>query len=69
MDDKKDMYICLCNGVRQSQIENAIANGAITMEALQDTLEVNINCGMCGPDVIELLDKGTNDETDPKPER
>ena len=67
MDDKKDMYICLCNGVRQSQIENAIANGVITMEALQDTLEVNINCGMCERDVVGLLNKGNAEEADIAP--
>lgn len=52
----EDMYICLCNAVRQSQIEKAIAEGVNTLELLKDTLEVAINCCQCEPDVIRILD-------------
>ena len=51
----EDMYICLCNGVRQSQIQNAIDDGIITLENLQDTLDVAMNCGACAKDVICIL--------------
>lgn len=56
-----DMYICLCNAVKESQIENAIANGVVTLEDLQDTLEVNINCGSCEVDVLKILNKKNSD--------
>lgn len=52
----KDVYICLCNAVKQSQIENAIANGVITLEDLQDTLDVATNCGACQHEVQDILD-------------
>jgi bacterioferritin-associated ferredoxin len=50
-----DSYICLCNAIKQSQIEQAIADGNDTMEKLQDKLEVNLNCGACEKDVLQLL--------------
>jgi bacterioferritin-associated ferredoxin len=54
-----NMYVCLCNAVKASEIENAIANGVITLDALQDTLDVANNCGACQNDVQEILDACT----------
>jgi bacterioferritin-associated ferredoxin len=55
-----DMYICLCNAIRQSEIEKAIDEGAVTLEALQETLEVAVNCGACTQDVLEILERKKN---------
>ncbi len=55
--ENNDVYICLCNGVRQSQIEDAIQSGLTTLEQLQDQLEVATNCGACTCDVVGLLRK------------
>ena len=60
----KDMYICLCNAIKQSQIEDAIDNGIITFEGLQDALGVAMNCGACTGDVLAILRRKTLDETD-----
>lgn len=65
-----DMYICLCNAVRQSQIEEAIEAGITTFEGLQDHLEVAMNCGACANDVLCILNKKKkkkDDETDTNP--
>lgn len=51
----EDMYICLCNGVKQSQIEQAIKDGTNTLEGLRDKLEVAVNCCACEPEVLQLL--------------
>lgn len=51
----EDVYICLCNAVRQSTIENAIERGVNTLEGLQEELEVAVNCCACEPEVIQLL--------------
>lgn len=52
-----DMYICLCNAVRKSQIELAILEDAdITLEGLQEKLEVAMNCGACNSDVLKILE-------------
>jgi bacterioferritin-associated ferredoxin len=66
----KDVYICLCNGVKQSQIETAIDDGTTTLEALQETLEVAMNCGACTKDVLSILNnyKKKEDEADSESE-
>ncbi len=51
----EDVYICLCNAVRQSDIERAIDKGVTTLAGLEEVLEVNINCGCCEQEVIQIL--------------
>lgn len=64
-----DMYICLCNAVKQSQIEAAIDDGVTTLEGLQELLEVAINCGACTSDVLSILNnKKKTHETDSESE-
>ena len=50
------MYICLCNGVTDKQIRNAIAGGATTLQCLRDELGVASQCGGCLDHAIQLLD-------------
>lgn len=66
-----DMYICLCNAVKKSTIEETIRSGITTLEGLQDALEVNMNCGACECDVIQILESfvGNDNETNPESER
>lgn len=52
----EDMYICLCNSVKLSEIKKAMGEGITTLEALQDELEVAINCGACTRDVLQILE-------------
>lgn len=65
-----DMYICLCNAVKQSTIEEAIDNGITTFEGLQEHLGVAMNCGACTKDVLNILntykkeDNETNSESE-----
>ena len=57
-----DMYICLCNAVKQSLIEEVIDDGITTFEALQEKLDVAMNCGACSVDVINILNNHKKDE-------
>lgn len=41
------MYVCLCHGVTDSQIESAIDDGAHTMKQLSQELSVGSQCGKC----------------------
>jgi bacterioferritin-associated ferredoxin len=41
------MYICLCHGVTDTQIESAIDDGATTMKQLASELKVGSQCGKC----------------------
>ena len=41
------MYICICHGVTDSTIKDAIDNGAHTMKSLATELNVGTQCGQC----------------------
>ena len=41
------MYVCICHGVTDTQIEAAIDNGAETMKQLSKELCVGSQCGKC----------------------
>ncbi|QBG35365.1 (2Fe-2S)-binding protein [Litorilituus sediminis] len=41
------MYVCLCHGVTDSEIESAIDAGAHSMKKLSQELNVGSQCGKC----------------------
>ena len=41
------MYVCICHGVTDKKIEEAIDNGAVTMKLLSSELKVGSQCGQC----------------------
>ena len=41
------MYVCICHGVTDSQIEAAIDDGATTMRMISEELNVGNQCGQC----------------------
>jgi bacterioferritin-associated ferredoxin len=41
------MYVCICHGVTDTQIESAIDNGAHTMKQLSNELKIGSQCGKC----------------------
>ncbi|MEM0514906.1 (2Fe-2S)-binding protein [Pseudoalteromonas sp. YIC-827] len=41
------MYICLCHGVSDKKIEQAIDDGARSMRDLSSELKVGSQCGKC----------------------
>lgn len=42
------MYICICKGVTDNKIRQAIANGASSMHEVRSELGVASQCGKCG---------------------
>lgn len=54
------MYICLCRGVTDRQIQQAINNGAETLSHLRKNLGVAGQCGKCACSAQELLDAAKN---------
>lgn len=54
------MYICLCRGITDSQIQSAIKNGAQTLSQLRKNLGVAGQCGKCACSAQELLDAAKN---------
>jgi len=41
------MYVCVCKGITDSQIRNAVNEGAESLRAVRDTLGVATQCGKC----------------------
>jgi bacterioferritin-associated ferredoxin len=56
-------YICLCNAVTQTRIEDAIRAGATTLDAVFDKTSAGVGgCGgSCRPDIKCLLDAFNRD--------
>lgn len=51
------MYVCLCNGVTDRQIREAVGDGVKSMRQLRQCLGVAANCGRCATHAKELLDQ------------
>jgi len=51
------MFVCLCNGITESQIRAAASTGISTLEELTDHLGVASQCGQCGAMAQAVLDE------------
>lgn len=49
------MYVCLCKGVTDKQIRQAVDNGVDSMRQLNRCLGVGSQCGKCGKHAKEVL--------------
>jgi bacterioferritin-associated ferredoxin len=49
------MYICVCNGITEKRIRQAVDAGATTLEQLRAHLGVGSNCRSCEPMAEEIL--------------
>jgi bacterioferritin-associated ferredoxin len=56
------MYICICNAVTDSQIRNAIDDGATSIADLNASLSVGSCCGKCTRTARELLKSHISDK-------
>lgn len=55
------MYVCLCHGVTDGQIREAVAQGTRSMRELRRELGLCGSCGRCGPHAREVLTEATAD--------
>lgn len=51
------MYICICKGVTESAIREAIYQGADRMRDLKTCLGVTEQCGICACHTKQVLDQ------------
>lgn len=49
------MIVCLCHGVRDRDLDAAIASGAATVEEVGRACGAGTGCGACVPDVEDRL--------------
>lgn len=52
---RENMYVCICNGVTERRIRQAVAEGCTSFDALQEKLAVSTCCGCCEEEVREIL--------------
>ncbi len=50
------MYVCLCNGITEGQIRDAVAGGASSLLALRLELGVASSCGCCADCAQQVID-------------
>ena len=53
------MYVCLCNGVTENQIRDAVADGAATLHDLRATLGVATCCGRCAECAQQVIEQAS----------
>ena len=49
------MYVCLCRGITDQDIKEAIANGAESIRDIRDTLDLGTCCGRCVPEAKSII--------------
>lgn len=51
------MYVCVCRGVTEKMLREAIVQGADRMRDLKTDLGVTEQCGICACHVKQILDQ------------
>ncbi len=51
------MYVCICNAVTERDIHSAVAEGAASLDDLQERLRVSTCCGSCRDEAEACLDR------------
>lgn len=51
------MYVCLCSGVTDKQIIEAVKNGHGTLADLNEQLGLGANCGSCLSIAKDIIDQ------------
>ncbi|WP_328286793.1 bacterioferritin-associated ferredoxin [Teredinibacter purpureus] len=49
------MYVCLCKGIKDSEIRDAVDNGANSFQDVQKQLGVATQCGKCACLASEII--------------
>ena len=57
------MYICICKGVTDTAIREAVCQGADRMRDLKTCLGVSEQCGICAAHAQEVLEQALMQKT------
>ncbi|WP_213014854.1 bacterioferritin-associated ferredoxin [Acinetobacter rathckeae] len=49
------MYVCLCRGITDQDIKDAVQNGAETFRDVRDQLDLATCCGRCAPEAKSII--------------
>ena len=50
------MYVCICKGITDSQIRDAVNNGASSLRKVRKQLGATSQCGKCGTVTKKIVD-------------
>jgi bacterioferritin-associated ferredoxin len=62
------MIVCICNAVSERDIDTAVANGATSIQALQEQLAISTQCGSCGDCAAACLERALSRQLPANPE-
>ena len=51
------MYVCLCKGITDGQIKDAVYGGATSLRQVRKELGVSTQCGKCGMMAKQIIDE------------
>ena len=51
------MYVCLCRGITEQDIKEAVANGAESYREIRDFLDLGTCCGRCAPEAKNIINE------------
>jgi bacterioferritin-associated ferredoxin len=57
LQEEPRVYVCLCHGITEKQINSCVEDGARTFSDLQGQLGVATQCGSCAHQACEILDE------------
>ncbi|GAB3051924.1 (2Fe-2S)-binding protein [Acinetobacter apis] len=49
------MYVCLCRGITDQDIKNAINNGSESFRQIREELDLGTCCGRCVPEARQII--------------
>ncbi|TXJ07717.1 MAG: (2Fe-2S)-binding protein [Acinetobacter sp.] len=49
------MYVCLCRGITDQDIKDAMQNGADSYRDVRDMLDLGTCCGRCAPEAKAII--------------
>ena len=51
------MYVCICRGITEKQIREAVEDDTCSMRELSSVMGVGMDCGTCTEYACQLLDQ------------
>ncbi|MEB3753242.1 bacterioferritin-associated ferredoxin [Acinetobacter sp. MD2(2019)] len=51
------MYVCLCRGITDQDIKDAIADGAESFREVRELLDLGTCCGRCAPEARDVINQ------------
>ncbi len=57
------MYVCICKGITDTQIRDAVCSGASNLRSVRQQLGAMTQCGKCAAQTRDLVNKTLADST------